>query len=211
MPYRSASKTEQFKCLTQEIIFYKDPSRVIFLGMSNDLESLIFQCGNLLRVKPNAHARWGKLSSEEKAHFNHNALKLLHNNSVTFLKWRLSLYVEQLSDLFSNTSAQVVYHLSVLERLMPLVHPNLPMHMAILNSFLFTLLKKIAIRNKFGQKIRFQFVNVATQFYSEKNPSILFRDNEVYKGVMVHRTMKAYQNIFATVRSKVIQDIGLCN
>lgn len=208
MPYRSPNKTNQFRSLSREIILYKDPSIVIFTGGSNDLFSLIFQWGTLLRLKnKNALSRWSDLKPDQKAHFNHNSLTLLHKKSVRFIKWRLRVYLDQLADLFRNSSAQVVYHLSILERLMPLLYPNLPMYMAVLNSFLFSTLKRAVIYNRFGQKIRFQFVNVATQFHGEGDPSILFQDKEINKGIMVHRTTDAYKEIFSNVRSKVLRDL----
>ena len=205
MPSRPQHKITQFKALTRDIILYRDPSRIILLGMSNDLESLIFKGGELLPLNTKALARWNKI--KDKAHFNHNTCKLLHNNSVVFLKWRLTLYVDTLYEMFSNSSAVVVYHVSVLERMMPQSHPDLPMYITILNSFLFATLKKTVICNKFGTKITFKFVNVAPQFYGVKKQSNLFRFAEVEKGEMVHRTAEAYRNLFSDIRAQVLAHV----
>ena len=209
MPYRTKEKTIQFHCLRRNVILFREPSRVIFEGGSNDLDSLIFQAGKLLRLAPNAHVRWESLSMMQKATFNHNKLKLLHNQSKRFLTWRLKIYIDQLNQLFSASTAEVVYHISVLERLSPTKYPDLPMYIAILNSMLFAQLKKASITNKHGIVIRFKFVQVSSLFHCAVKPERLFPKHEMKRDVMVHRTDQAYKEIYEKVYDVVMKDVGL--
>ena len=209
MPYRSPAKTTQFKCLRRDIIIFREPSRVVFLGGSNDGSSLLYQGNDLLRLLPHAVARWEGLDGPDRVKFKHGNMKLLHSKGVRFLKWRLRLYVQELADLFGQSTAEVVYHISILERLMPGLHKVLPMYYAILNSFLFSALKAANIRNRSGQSITFRYVNVATQFQCATDRTKLFKPKEVGRGEMVHRTSSAYREIFGMVRQYVLRDLGI--
>ena len=113
------------------------------------------------------------------------------------------------ADLFGQSTAEVVYHISILERLMPGLHKVLPMYYAILNSFLFSALKAANIRNRSGQSITFRYVNVATQFQCATDRTKLFKPKEVGRGEMVHRTSSAYREIFGMVRQYVLRDLGI--
>ena len=209
LPYRPSEKTTQFFSLRRDIILFREPSRVIFMGLSNDFENLIVQGGELLRLASNAITRWGGLSDEGRATFNHHNCRLLHNRSLRYLKGRLSIYIQQLETLFSDSTAEVIYHVSVLERLMPLRYPNLPMFWAVLNSMLFSALKKATITNRYGKVIRFKFVRVGDLFFLNPNPESLFPRREINRRVMVHRTDAAYRDIYERIHETVMRDVGL--
>ena len=107
----------------------------------------------------------------------------------------MKLYMDVLRDIFGNSNLEVVYHSSVLERLDRGV-PHLDMLFAILNSYLQAALKKIKIYNRAGKLIMFRFISVTSQFHQAKNKLSLFPDKEKRRGVCVHRTFGAYQQLF---------------
>ena len=209
MPDRSCRKSRQFFSLSREITVYRDTSLVIFVGGSNDFESFLVQHGQFLKQSNHSQKRWNSLSSEDKSHFNYHRNRLLHKRSERHLKWKLRVYVGQLGLLFKQSSATVVYHVSVLERMLNW-EPLLPMYFAMLNSLLFTALKAASITNRYGQPIRFQFINVSSCFFMAKNPKSLFKNSEIAKGVMTHRTTEAYKEVYTTIYNHVKSDLPQC-
>ena len=206
MPDRPDRKSRQFFYLSRDITIYRDTTHVLFLGGSNDWESFLMQHGQLIRPASNCQRRWDLLGKENKAKYIYYRNKLLHKRSERYLKWKLRVYIQQLSLLFSGSSAMVVYHVSVLERLLDGL-PLLPMYFAVLNSLLFSALKVANIKNKFGQLIKFKFINVAGSFFLADNPKELFRPKEVRRGVMTHRTPEAYREVYASVHDYVTCDV----
>ena len=61
MPDRPRSKNQQFYCLRADIVQCQNSNRILFLGLSNDWESLLVQRGNTLRLKKQCMESVGSL------------------------------------------------------------------------------------------------------------------------------------------------------
>lgn len=207
MPDRPHSKTRQFLTLRDDMVACVDLSRILFTGGSNDWFALLVQYELTIKLKENALRRWENLSNVQKTDYNFHKLQLLHRQGIVFLKRQIRCYLRQLELLFCDTSATTVYHSSILERLDKNI-PHFGMLFAILNSYLQAALKKATISNKFGQSISFKFISVASQFHEAENQQQLFVNKEIRRGVMTHRTLESYQQLFRKMHDFIKRDIA---
>ena len=203
---RPRRKDQQFYTLCRDIVAARDTTHILFLGLSNDWEELLAPGGLFINIKASAARRWEGLSVREMCNFNHNKRSLLTARGDKYIKRKMQAYVQQLEKMFGGSSASVVFHCSILERLIYSL-PLLPMFFAILNSYLQDTLKTAQIYNRFGQKLSFKFIRVSEQFYSAGDASTLFTNSkgEVSRGVMTHRTHDAYRDLFIKIHSEMLK------
>ena len=198
---RPRRKDQQFFTLCRDIVAARDTTHILFLGLSNDWEELLAPGGLFINIKASAARRWEGLSVQEMCSFNHNKRSLLTARGDKYIKRKMRAYVIQLEEMFGGSSASVVFHCSVLERLSQNL-PLLPMFFAILNSYLQDTLKSARIYNRFGQKLSFKFIRVSEQFYSAGDATTLFSET---KGLMTHRTHDAYRDLFIKMHCEMLK------
>lgn len=210
LPNQSRGKSDQFRALTKEIILCGDHSRVLFVGLSNDWVELLVNGGEPLRLENNAGRRWANLSPDERSDYKAKKLALVHRQGGRHLSRKLRSYMDQLQVLFGRSGAEIVYHSSVLERLHRKI-PHFDLLFAVLNSFLQDFLKKSNITNKFGRKITFKFINVASQFQAPPAgaKSLLFKPHERRNMVVTHRTEEAYKELYIKMNKYIMRDLNI--
>ena len=195
----------QYRKLSQDIIIARDMSHTIFVGGSNSWGDYLQRNGVMLPLSGKALERFG---ATDRSHYNHNTCRLLKPDSSRYLKASIEQHMAALQDLFGASNTTVIYHVSVLERLKPSL-PELPMYFAILNSFLFSALKKVTLTNRNGEIIRIKFINVSGLFFSAKKPERLFKRWEASRGRFIHRTHESYREIYQTVYDQIVRDMAV--
>ena len=166
---------------------------LLLVALSNDFKTFItdeskHKCFKLTR---NAHSVWSKMTPDEKTFFNVFNEKFFTKNFRLHIFSEFENYKSILKPVLEQSTIKIVHHSSVLERLNPEIL-HLDLYFAILNSVLRHFLRKWTeeecFKNKKGEPIIFNFINVSKNFHSVEDKTSIFCKFEVENNKeLVHR------------------------
>ena len=173
---------------------------VIHKTGSNEIKPLMVDDEKrILEVEPWGVGIWNGLSPLQKISLNTRRRRCLGGEAQANIEKRMDEYLEELKKIYTDSSAEFVFHVSILERICNrdryLKNGNI--FFAYANSYLKEKLHRLnredRVKNRKGEFIYWHFLNVASQFYESENPTLLFKPHERQNGWMVHRNREAMQ------------------
>ena len=175
---------------------------------SNDLKFFIVNPeGYVMPLRDGASDIWDTLSWEKKAYYQPRHRCLVPAETYWFIEARVRDYMETLIAIYKNSGFKLVYLSSILERKYkrgPLV--NAEIYIALINYFICRYLRKLekeSILNKLNQPIKFEFINVSSQFHKADNKESLFSKNDVAAGQLIHRKKEAWRELMRLYLNKI--------
>ena len=175
---------------------------VIHKSGSNELKSfMVTDEKKILEVEPWGLRVWNELPPGKKINFDPRRRRCLGEEAIKNIEQRVEEYLENLKRIYTDSDAEFVFHVSILERICnkDKYLKNCNIYFAYANRFLKEKLKRLnrvdQVKNRKGIFIYWHFLNVAEQFYLAENPILLFKPHEQKNGWMVHRNREAMEKL----------------
>ena len=192
---KSEIRVKQVKKITRFVEDSTDKVGLLVLG-SNDFKSFLIREGAWLRPGKGAVDRWYQLPLHQKINFSErSAGRILCRSARDHIQSTAHEYVKVILKLVNKGGFQSVIHSSLLERDWSAIGvPHLGMWFAHINYELRREMSKLeldpAATNRFGERIRFKFLNVSAQYFVAEAQSTLdtiFREEATAKSGRTHR------------------------
>ena len=172
----------------------------LFIFGTNDFKALVSQNGKLLEISKRCARYWKTLDKhlDKKINFDPTRTKfLLGKDAMSFIKQQVERLLEYFIEVIKKSDMTTIFWSSFLERIY-VDCPNLDLLFCYINYYMKEGLHQYnekTVYNKSNKKVKFVFVNVASQFYSTTDPLTLARKDEAERGELIHRNVDSMKNL----------------
>ena len=208
---RPGNRIRQYKKARESILESKERVGLLVMG-TNDFKHFLVKNGKWLGLGQGAVKKWEKLTLSQQVNFSRNKSgDVVCKETRLHIESQVQNYIRQLLVLLQGCSFECILHSSLLERDWDACGVrNLDIFFAHINAYLKKALSKLneteGFRNKFGNPVRFEYVNVSHQFFLAKREGKLdsiFRESRFHVYGRTHRSQDALNEI-ASIYSKEV-------